>query len=97
MRTLNLAGLILVSIATGFLMGTSHSPSYAATSVQYTLFTLGQIAGCPSNLSTPTQASNLNTQMMAAACAAVESKLDALGAKGWRLVTVVDGNGIFMK
>ena len=88
MRTLVLTGLLLASVATGFLMGTSHSASYAATSVQYMIFNLGPITGCPVWG---------NKQYTSTNCQVAVAGLSEWGAQGWRLVTVVDGNAIFMK
>jgi len=89
MRTLVLTGLLLASVATGFLMGTSHSASYGATPVQYNLQPIGPIAACqhPNGDTNPASGTN---------CYSVRQNFTNLGSRGWRLATVVDGVAIFM-
>jgi len=83
-----LTGLLLASVATGFFMGALHSTSYAATTIQYMVFNLGPITGCPMWG---------NKQYTSTNCQVAVAGLNEWGAQGWRLVTVVNGNAIFMK
>jgi len=91
MRTLVLTGLLLASVVTGFLMGTSHSASYAAKPVQYqyNLQPLGPISACQHPNGDVNPASGTK-------CYNVRQNFVDLGSKGWRLVTVVDGVAVFM-
>jgi len=98
MRTLMLTVLILASVATGFLMGTSHSASYAATPLQYEVFSLGSMTSCPSIQFVVTGTiGSKGSRGPTGQCGLVQSALTTLGVQGWRLVTVVDGNAIFLK
>lgn len=100
MRTLLLTGLLLASVATGFLMGTAHSASYAATKVQYEIFSLGAVTGCPMIqlvVSGTVGANGAPGAVPAGQCRLVQSALTILGAQGWRLVALGNGNAIFMK
>ena len=102
MRMLMLTGLILASVATGFVMGTSHSPSYAANP-QYTILNLAPVTGCPNGQNLYKEGILLNIKggpglpAPTGQCLLVQRDLNLIGAGGWRLVTVVNGNAIFMQ